>query len=99
MVRKSQVPRIVMTRMPEGLHARLRKEARLNSHSVNAEIVLRLWQTFSKEEKVKDHSQLAKQVSTATVEGFIGHLKSDPEVVKRLLEQIPVEPKTKGEEK
>jgi hypothetical protein len=85
--------------MPERLHARLRKEAQLNSRSVNAEIVLRLERTFSEEEKIKDHSQLAKQVSTATVEGFIGHLKSDPEVAKRLFEQIAVEPKTKGEEK
>lgn len=47
MVRKAQAPRIVMTRMPEGLHARLRKEAKLNRHSVNREIITRLTDSFT----------------------------------------------------
>jgi hypothetical protein len=39
--------------MPEGLHARLRKEARANKRSVNREIVRRLEVSFSREDEAK----------------------------------------------
>jgi Arc-like DNA binding domain len=53
-VRKTQQPRIVMTRIPEGLHAFLRREAKLNARSVNAEIVHRLTQSMVQKELVAE---------------------------------------------
>jgi Arc-like DNA binding domain len=67
-VRKTQQPRIVMTRMPEGLHASLRREARLNARSVNAEIVHRLTQSMVKQE-------LAAEIEAATERAMERHWK------------------------
>jgi Arc-like DNA binding domain len=50
MVRKSQELRPVMTRLPEGLRHRLEREAKLNRHSMNAEIISRLESSFRREE-------------------------------------------------
>src|SRR5262245_3709998 len=49
MVRKSQELRPVMTRLPEGLRHRLEREAKLNRHSMNAEIISRLESSFRRE--------------------------------------------------
>jgi Arc-like DNA binding dprotein len=78
MVRKAQVPRIVMTRMPEGLHARLRKEAKANRRSVNREIIDRLMQSFHISDQTK-----------AVVDGVVHHLY--PEIVKFAAEVIKQE--------
>jgi hypothetical protein len=53
MVRKSQELRPVMTRLPEGLRHRLEREAKLNRHSMNAEIISRLESSFRREETNK----------------------------------------------
>jgi hypothetical protein len=66
MVRKAQVPRIVMTRMPDGLHTRLRREAKRNSRSVNAEIVRRLIDTFDQaDEEVEFRRRVDAAAETA----------------------------------
>jgi len=74
MVRKAQAPRIVMTRMPEGLHARLRKEAKLNARSVNAEIVHRLTQSFVRQEQQEQADLITAAVNRAFDARIPAHL-------------------------
>ena len=77
MVRKAQAPRIVMTRMPEGLHTRLRKEAKLNARSVNAEIIHRLTVSFTQAD-LKDMIREATKATTAeAIDEALAKFKKD----------------------
>jgi len=60
-----------MTRMPEHLRTRIQKEAKLNSRSMNAEIIHRLQESFRGEDDKL--AKLAVQVATSTLqrEGFL----------------------------
>jgi hypothetical protein len=89
MVRKGQIPRIVMTRMPEGLHARLRKEAKLNKRSVNGEIIHRLVDTFAQtDEEAEFHRRVdaAAKMAAKTIAAALG-----PAVLARLENVITTE--------
>jgi len=77
MVRKAQAPRIVMTRMPEGLHARLRKEAKLNARSVNAEIIHRLTVSFTQAD-LRDMIREATEATTVkAIDDALARFKKD----------------------
>jgi Arc-like DNA binding domain len=71
MVRKAQAPRIVMTRMPEGLHTRLRREAKLNARSVNAEIIHRLTKSFAQADEA-EHFQQQVHSAAKTLAAALG---------------------------
>jgi len=105
MVRKPTDEVQLKLRFSESLRRRLERAAARNNRSMNTEIIHRLERSFADETRSemtsKDH-QLAQQVSTTTIEQFIVKLidpASGPDVIKRLSEQITVEPKTKGEGK
>jgi hypothetical protein len=61
--------------MPDGLHTRLKREAKLNARSVNREIIHRLEQSFH----ISDQT-------TAIAEGVVNHLY--PEILKKAAEVI-----------
>ena len=67
MARKSQQLRIVMTRMPDHLRSRIQREAKLNSRSMNAEIIYRLQESFQREDQT-ELAKLAVQVATSTLQ-------------------------------
>jgi hypothetical protein len=74
-----------MTRMPEGLHARLRKEAKLNKRSVNGEIIYRLLSTFAQADEEAEFQRrvdAAAKVAAKTVAAALG-----PTVLEKL-EQV-----------
>jgi hypothetical protein len=71
-----------MTRMPEGLHARLRKEARLNKRSVNREIVHRLLSTFAQTDEEAEFQRrvdAAAKIAAKTIAAALG-----PAILERL---------------
>jgi hypothetical protein len=104
MVRKAQMPRIVMTRMPEGIHAFLRKEAKLNSRSVNAEIVHRLTQSMvhqslmdtSRQQAEMAANTAAERVAERLLERLDQHLAMRKINEKSLLGGLFKHPKTEG---
>jgi hypothetical protein len=56
--------------MPDGLHTRLRKEAKLDARSVNAEIIHRSASTFAKADEESEFQRLvdaAGKVAARTV--------------------------------
>jgi hypothetical protein len=78
-----------MTRMPDGLHTRLRKEAKLNARSVNAEIIHRLASTFAKADEESEFQRLVDavgKVAARTVAAVRG-----PAVLAKLEKEIAVE--------
>jgi hypothetical protein len=76
--------------MPEGLHARLRKEAKLNKRSVNGEIIHRLGDSFSKtDEEEEFHRRVvaAAKMAAKTIADALG-----PAVLAKLENAIAIEP-------
>jgi hypothetical protein len=63
--------------MPEGLHARLRKEAKLNARSVNAEIIRRLTDSFTQAD-LRDMIREATQATTVkAIDDALAKFKED----------------------
>ena len=71
--------------MPEGLHARLRKEAKLNVRSVNAEIIRRLEQSFREQDQKQLITSIVEETTHTILEGRFktampaGRIEAQPE--------------------
>jgi hypothetical protein len=71
MIRKQSETVQLKLRFPEKLRKRIESAADKNQHSMNAEIVHRLEQSFQKEDQTALQSELAEAAATSAIEKWL----------------------------
>src|SRR5258708_17154378 len=95
--KKDQELRPVMTRIPEGLRRRLERAAKWNRRSMNAEIVVRLQQSFDLPDQAQDIASAVTGDLESTIES--GYDKIRSEIQKLLARLEAAQSKDDGEKK